>query len=190
MKNGVKPTAAKKNGKSTDQENNGIPHEKLHEVFVEGLKDIYWAEKALTKALPKMVKNATSPELTDALSNHLKETEEQVTRLEEVFTSVEEKAVAKKCPAMEGLIKEASEVMEETEKGPMRDAGIIAVGQKVEHYEIATYGTLRAYAELLGHRDAASLLQQSLEEEKAANEKLTEVTAIAVVVMENEEVEA
>jgi ferritin-like metal-binding protein YciE len=189
MKNSVKSTTAKKNGKSsTEQENNSIPHEKLHELFVDGLKDIYWAEKALIKALPKMIKNATSSELTDALSSHLKETEGQVVRLEEVFASVEEKATAKKCAAMEGLIKEGSEIMEETDKGAMRDAGIIAAGQKVEHYEIATYGTLRAFAELLGHEKAVTLLQETLDEEKAADEKLTEVTPMAVMVLENEEV--
>lgn len=190
MKNSLKSTAAKKNGKSStgEQENNGIQHEKLHELFVEGLKDIYWAEKALTKALPKMIKNATSSELIDALSSHLKETEAQIARLEKVFTSVEEKAVAKKCAAMEGLIKEGSEIMEETEKGAMRDAGIIAAGQKVEHYEIATYGTLRAFAELLGHEEAVTYLQETLDEEKAADEKLTEITPIAVMVMESEEV--
>jgi ferritin-like metal-binding protein YciE len=192
MKNSIKSASAKKNGKSSagEQENNGIPHEKLHELFVDGLKDIYWAEKALTKALPKMIKNATSSELIDALSSHLKETEGQVARLEEVFASIEEKATAKKCVAMEGLIKEGTEIMEETEKGAMRDAGIIAAGQKVEHYEIATYGTLRAFAELLGHEEAVTLLQETLDEEKAADEKLSEVTPIAVMVMESEEVEA
>ncbi len=190
MKNSVKSTAAKKNGKSSaaEQENNGILHEKLHELFVDGLKDIYWAEKALTKALPKMIKNATSSELIDALTSHLKETEGQVTRLEEIFSSVEEKATAKKCAAMEGLLKESNEIMEETEKGAMRDAGIIAAGQKVEHYEIATYGTLRAFAELLGHEEAVTLLQESLDEEKGADEKLTEVTPMALMVLESEEV--
>lgn len=191
MKNAGKAPAKRKNGKAEmAQEGNGIPHEKLHEFFVDGLKDIYWAEKALTKALPKMIKNTTSAELSDALSGHLKETEGQVTRLEQVFTSVNEKAAAKKCVAMEGLIKEANEIMEEADKGSMRDAGIIAAAQKVEHYEIATYGTLRAYAELLGHNKAVELLQQSLEEEKAADDKLTEVTPMAVLVSEIEEVEA
>ena len=160
----------------------GNAPEGLHEFFVDGLKDIYWAEKALTKAIPKMIKNATSPQLADALSNHLEETKGQVTRLEEVFISIEEKAVAKKCDAMEGLIKEAGGIMEETEEGPIRDAGIIAAGQKVEHYEIATYGTLAAYAGMLGLDKAQQLLEESLAEEKAADEKLTEVTRGAVMV--------
>ncbi len=177
--NGKTNGAAKKSNDTAHT--NGASHEKLHELFVDGLKDIYWAEKALTKALPKMIKNATSEELVEALTNHLEETKGQVTRLEEIFASVDEKATAKKCVAMEGLIAEGEEIIEETDKGVMRDAGIIAAGQKVEHYEIATYGTLRAYAEIIGHQEAAELLQQSLDEEKAADEKLTEVTASAVV---------
>ncbi len=183
MKNAVKsaPGAAAKKSKKKTSENGSGSHEKLHDLFVDGLKDIYWAEKALTKALPKMIKNATSEELIDALTSHLEETEGQVTRLEEVFASVDEKAAAKKCAAMEGLIKEGEEIMEESDEGVMRDAGIIAAGQKVEHYEIATYGTLRAYAEILGHEEAASLLQQTLEEEKAADEKLTSVTPSVVL---------
>lgn len=193
MKNALKspPPAIKKtaNGKSNGatkksngtSQTNGISQEKLHELFVDGLKDIYWAEKALTKALPKMIKNATSEELVDALTNHLEETKGQVTRLEDVFASVDEKVAAKKCVAMEGLIKEGEEIMEESEKGVMRDAGIIAAGQKVEHYEIATYGTLKAFAEILGHDEAAGLLQETLDQEKAADEKLTEVTSCAVV---------
>src|SRR3954451_5971736 len=118
----------------------------LRDLFEDELKDIYWAEKALTKALPKMIKNATSDELATALKEHLAITEEQVTRLEQVFESVGTKAQAKKCQAMEGLIKEAEEIMESTEEGVVRDAGIISAGQKVEHYEIATYGTLSAFA--------------------------------------------
>jgi len=161
--------------------------EGLQEFFVDGLKDIYWAEKALTKALPKMIKNATSPELVEALTNHLDETKQQVTRLEEVFTSVGKKATAKKCEAMEGLIKEAEGIMEETNEGPMRDAGIIAAGQKVEHYEIASYGTLAAYAGMLGLTEAEELLTQTLEEEKLADEKLTEVTPAALLSMMDSE---
>ena len=176
---------ASKNKKGTTEST--LTHEQLHELFVDGLKDIYWAEKALTKALPKMIKNATSEELVEALTNHLEETKNQVTRLEEVFSSVDEKAAAKKCPAMEGLIKEGEEVMSEADPGAMCDAGIIAAGQKVEHYEIATYGTLRAFAEILGHEEAAGLLQETLDEEKAADEKLTEVTASAVTIGEEEE---
>ena len=134
-----------------------------------------------------MIKNASSPELSEALTNHLEETKGQVTRLEEVFGSVGTKAVAKKCDAMEGLIKEANGIMEETDEGPMRDAGIIAAGQKVEHYEIATYGTLAAYAGLLGLNEAQGLLHESLAEEKAADEKLTELTPAALMVSMNGE---
>jgi len=187
MKN-EKKVPQKTNGKMTAS-NNGNAPEGLHEFFVDSLKDIYWAEKALTKAIPKMIKNATSPELADALTNHLEETKGQVTRLEDVFSSVDEKAVAKKCDAMEGLIKEAEGIMEETDKGPMRDAGIIAAGQKVEHYEIATYGTLAAYAGLLGLDEAQGLLEENLAEEKAADEKLTEVTTAAVMASVNNEEE-
>lgn len=181
-----KATSGAKSGKShASKDNCSVSKDQLHELFVDGLKDIYWAEKALTKALPKMIKNATAEELAEALTSHLAETEGQVTRLEEVFASIDEKAVAKKCPAMEGLIKEAEEIMSESEEGGMRDAGIISAGQKVEHYEIATYGNLRTLAEIMGHEEAVGLLQQSLDEEKAADEKLTEVTS-SVIMMETE----
>lgn len=146
----------------------------MRELFVDGLKDIYWAEKALTKALPKMAKNATSEELITALDEHLAVTEEQVARLEKVFALIGEKAVAKKCEAMDGLIKEAESIMEETEPGAVRDAGIIAAGQKVEHYEIATYGTLVAWAKTIGESEAMEQLQMTLEEEKEADATLTE----------------
>lgn len=159
----------------------------LTELFEDGLKDIYWAEKALTKALPLMAKNATSPELIDALTNHLTETEEHVTRLEQVFESIGKKATAKKCDAMEGLIEEGKSILEETEVGVVRDAGIIAASQKIEHYEIATYGTLRQFAETLGLTEAASLLELTLDEEKGADKKLTEVAVAAINVEAAEE---
>ena len=152
----------------------------LTELFEDGLKDIYWAEKALTKALPKMANNATSQELIDALNNHLIETEGQISRLEQVFELVGQKATAKKCDAMAGLIEEGSGILEETEIGVVRDAGIIAACQKIEHYEIATYGTLRQFAETLGMSEAASLLEQTLEEEKDADKALTIVAVNAV----------
>jgi ferritin-like metal-binding protein YciE len=152
----------------------------LRDLFEDELKDIYWAEKALTKAIPKMIKNSTSEELVTALKEHLAITEEQVTRLEQVFESIGTKAQAKKCEAMEGLIKEAEEIMESTEKGVVRDAGIISAGQKVEHYEIATYGTLSAFAKILGEDDAVSLLEETLSEEKEADEKLTEVAESSI----------
>jgi ferritin-like metal-binding protein YciE len=147
----------------------------LRELFVDSLKDIYWAEKALTKALPKMAKNATSENLIATINDHLTVTQEQVTRLEQVFELIGEKASAKKCDAMEGLIKEGESIMEETQQGPVRDAGIISASQKIEHYEIATYGTLAAFAHTLGEDDALDLLQQTLDEEKEADILLTEV---------------
>ena len=147
----------------------------LRDFFEDGLKDIFWAEHALVKALPKMAKNATSSKLIQAFEHHLKETEEHITRLEKVFESLGLKAVGKKCDAMDGLLKEADGIMAETELGVVRDAGIIAAAQKVEHYEIATYGTLRAYAVTLGESKVATLLDKTLEEEKKADVTLTEI---------------
>lgn len=168
-------SAAKTSVTSKSEEATG-----LKDLFVDSLKDIYWAEKALTKALPKMIKNATSQELITALTDHLDVTMEQVTRLEEVFNSINVKAQAKKCEAMEGLIKEAGEIMESTAHGVVRDAGIILAGQKVEHYEIATYGTLCAFAKILGENEAAELLMKSLGEEKEADAKLSEVAESSI----------
>ncbi|MES2690105.1 MAG: ferritin-like domain-containing protein [Bacteroidota bacterium] len=153
----------------------GMEKSKLMKLFEDELKDIYWAEKALTKALPKMKKNATSKELINAIDTHIAETQEQVTRVEQVFEIIGKKAVAKKCEAMAGLIKESEEIMEECDKGAMRDAGIISAAQKVEHYEIATYGTLRTFARVLGLNDAADILEEILNEEKNADETLTGV---------------
>lgn len=147
----------------------------LRELFVDELKDIYWAEKALTKAIPKMIDNATSSDLIQALTKHLGETENQITRLERVFSSIGEEAETKKCQATAGLIEEAEEIMDSTEKGVVRDAGIISAAQKVEHYEIATYGTLRTFAQTLGEHEAMTLLQETLDEEKGADHKLTEI---------------
>lgn len=147
----------------------------LRDFFEDGLKDIYWAEKALTKALPKMAKNATASQLIHAFEHHLKETEEHVTRLEKVFESLGLKAVAKKCNAMAGILDEADAIIEETEVGDIRDAAMIAAAQKVEHYEIATYGTLRVYAVTLGETKAALLFAKTLEEEKNTDVKLTEI---------------
>lgn len=152
----------------------------LRDLFVNELKDIYWAEKAMTKAIPKMIKNATSAELADALSGHLEETIVQVTRLEEVFSKLSEKAVAVKCEAMIGLIKETEELMKETEKGEVRDAGIVLSGQKIEHYEIATYGTLCSYAKTLEEHDIAALLGDTLNEEKNADKKLSEIAESSI----------
>nr|WP_315150416.1 ferritin-like domain-containing protein [uncultured Flavobacterium sp.] len=180
MKTTVSKTAGTKS-KSAGSKSNGSVKAKssaaegLRELFVDSLKDIYWAEKALTKALPKMAKNATSEDLIATINDHLVVTEEQITRLEQVFDLIGEKATAKKCDAMEGLIKEGESIVEETEVGAVRDAGIIAASQKIEHYEIATYGTLAAFAQTLGEEEAVALLQQTLDEEKEADTLLTEV---------------
>lgn len=181
-----KETAAKSGATAKSTSKTGVTKAKsdaasgLTELFEDGLKDLYWAEKALTKALPKMAKNASSPELIEALNKHLTETEGQISRLEQVFELAGQKATAKKCDAMAGLIEEGNGILEETEIGVVRDAGIIAACQKIEHYEIATYGTLRQFAETLGMEEAASLLEQTLEEEKGADKALTIVAVNAV----------
>lgn len=159
----------------------------LMQLFEDSLKDIYWAEKALVKALPKMTKNATSEELIDAMTSHLEETKEHVVRLEKIFSLIGKKAEAEKCDAMEGLIEEASGIMEECEEGSMRDAGIISAAQKVEHYEIATYGTMRQFAETLGLTEVEQLLATTLQEEKEADLKLSEVAMEAVNIDASEE---
>jgi|GEM_PF-93944 len=176
--------------KKTGKENYGIEESKLMKLFEDSLKDIYWAEKALTKALPRLAKKATSEDLKDAIEGHLKETEGHVQKVEQTFDVIGKKAVAKKCEAMDGLIKEGDVIMKETEDGAMRDAGIIAAAQKVEHYEIATYGTLKTYAHILGLDGAASLLEEILDEEKAADKKLTEVAeSVNLQVVEEEAAE-
>jgi ferritin-like metal-binding protein YciE len=147
----------------------------LQDLFEDSLKDIYWAEKALSKALPKMEKNASSAELKNAIAGHLKETTNQITRLEKCFDSIGKKAIAKKCDAMAGLLEESKGIIEDCEVGSVRDAGIIAGAQKVEHYEIATYGTLAAFAKVLGHKVALKELLASLAEEKACDEKLSAI---------------
>lgn len=149
--------------------------ENLREFLMDGLKDIYWAEKALVKNLPKMAKNATSKKLTQAINKHLEETQNHVTRLEDVFKALGEKAKAEKCDAMDGLLKEAEGILEETEPGAVRDAAIIAAAQKVEHYEIASYGTLATYAKHLDEPEAMELLVATLNEEKNCDLDLTEL---------------
>lgn len=189
----MKTTTKPKSPAKKQASNSETPMERslLMELFENELKDIYWAEKALTKALPKMAKNASSPELVEAIENHLAETEEQITKVEQVFELIDKKAVAKKCEAMAGLIKEGEEIMKDTEKGPQRDAGIISAAQKVEHYEIASYGTLRTFAQTLGLDDAATILEEILEEEKNADTTLTDiaVSTINVEALEEEEAE-
>jgi ferritin-like metal-binding protein YciE len=156
-------------------ERNRMAAENLHELFVDELKDIYDAEKQLTKALPKMAKAAESPDLRAAFEEHLEITRMQVNRLEEVFKSLGMAARGKTCEGMKGLIEEGQEMMEELEQGATLDAALIASAQKVEHYEIASYGTLATFAEIMGHQDAKDLLGQTLDEEKEADERLTQV---------------
>jgi len=145
------------------------------ELFEETLKDIYYAEKAILKALPKMAKKATSKKLQTAFTKHQKETQRQVERLNEVFELIGKRPSGKTCPAIDGIIEEAEEVMKEAEDDTIRDAAMLAAAQAVEHYEISRYGTLVAWAEKMGMDDAAGLLEATLEEEKATDEKLTEL---------------
>jgi ferritin-like metal-binding protein YciE len=163
------------------QQTEDVQESALNELFVDELKDIYWAEKHLAKALPKMAKAATSSELRSAIENHLAETENHITRLESAFESIGQKAVAVKCEAMAGLIKEGDEIVAETEKGSItRDAGIISAAQKIEHYEIASYGTLKTLASVLGYNEAAELLDSTLQEEKNADSLLTQIAEAGI----------
>ena len=153
----------------------------LKELFIDELKDIYWAEKHLTKALPKMQKAATSEELANAFEEHLNVTEVHVERAEKVFELLDMTARAKKCEAMAGLIKEGEEIMKDTEDGSItRDAGIISAAQKSEHYEIASYGTLRTLAATLGYTEAAGLLEETLKEEKKTDDLLSKIAQSAI----------
>lgn len=156
-------TKDKKQKEAAPEMDNG----KLREFFIEELKDIYWAEKALCKALPELMKASTNKKLGEAFDKHTQETEGQIEILEQVFQLLGEKAVGKKCEAMEGLVKEAHSVIEETEEGTYtRDVGLIMASQKAEHYEIASYGALIALAQQLNETKAADLLQKILDEEK------------------------
>lgn len=167
-----KSTGTKKQSSYTPEENNSM----LQELFLEELRDIYWAEKHLVKALPKMQKAASSEELANAFADHLEVTQEQVTRLEKVFELLNEKARGKKCEAMEGLVKEAESVIEDTEEGTStRDVALIIAAQKVEHYEIATYGGLATLAKTMGITEVKDLLGQTLDEEKETDELLTQL---------------
>ncbi len=148
----------------------------FHKFFIDELKDIYWAENHLVKALPKMQKAATSTELANAFEKHTSETKTHIETLEKIFSLLDQKAQGKKCDAMEGLLAEGEEIIDDTEKDSMtRDAGLILAAQKVEHYEIATYGTLKVFAETMGHADVAELLNATLENEKATDVALTKV---------------
>ncbi len=158
----------------------------LDDLFHDTLKDIYYAEKKILAALPKMAKAAHSEDLRAAFQKHHRETEGQVQRLEKVFQLIEEPAKGKKCAAIEGIIEEGQEIMEEYKGSPALDAGLLAAAQAVEHYEISRYGTLKAWAEKLGLPQAAKLLDQTLTEEKNTDEALTELAESAV----NQEAEA
>jgi len=145
----------------------------IQDLFVHELSDIYSAEKQLTKALPKLAKASAAPELSDAFTMHAEETQGQVERIDQIVETMDIRLKRMKCAAMEGLVEEGKEIIDSIEEGPLRDAALIGGAQKVEHYEIAAYGTLSALAKELGYDDALSLLQATLKEEKAADEKLT-----------------
>jgi ferritin-like metal-binding protein YciE len=153
---------------------------KLDELFHDTLKDIYYAEKKILAALPKMAKAADSDDLRAAFEKHHGETEEQIARLEQVFEAIDEKPQGKKCAAIEGILEEGQEIIKEYKGSPALDAGMLAAAQAVEHYEISRYGTLKAWAEELGLEDAVQLLDETLKEEEATDEALTELAETAV----------
>src|SRR5262245_3351298 len=153
---------------------------KLDELFHDTLKDIYYAEKKILAALPKMAKAAQSEDLKAAFEKHRDETEEQISRLEQVFEAIDKKPQGKKCPAIEGILEEGQEIIQEYKASPALDAGMLAAAQAVEHYEISRYGTLSSWARQMGLDDAAALLDETLEEEKATDEALTELAEAAV----------
>ena len=161
--------------KLNNQTGENMKLDTLKKLYVEELRDVYNAEQQLVKALPKMAKAASSDELREALEMHLDETKGHVERLDQIFESLDESAKGKTCKAMKGLIEEGSEILEEKGEDSVLDAGIIAAAQKVEHYEIATYGTLRTWADLLNQDEAAGLLQETLDEEGEADKKLNEL---------------
>ncbi|MDB5197875.1 MAG: hypothetical protein JWP88_2246 [Flaviaesturariibacter sp.] len=173
--------ATSKSGTTTKNSGAGAGDSMLQEFFVEELKDIYWAEKHIIKTLPKMKRAATSDKLKAAFEKHLEQTKVQVERLEKVFEKMGEKAKGKKCEAMEGIVKEGEGIIEETEQGTAtRDVGLILAAQKVEHYEISTYGGLAQLARTLGRDDVARLLEQTLEEEKKTDLLLTDIAERSV----------
>jgi ferritin-like metal-binding protein YciE len=186
-----KSASGKRNSGSTASAERQQSNTMLEKFMIDSLKDMYWAEKHLTKALPKLQKAATSEELKQALQDHLTVTEEQVARLEQVFELMGKRAQAKKCEAMEGLSKEADTMVEETEAGTMtRDAAIIIACQKVEHYEIASYGGLAQLASTMGLMEVKELLGQTLAEEKEADEMLTSIAENEINYQAEEEGEA
>jgi ferritin-like metal-binding protein YciE len=152
-----------------------MPKDSLRELYIDELKDLYSAETQLVKALPKLAKASSNPQLRHAFEEHLRQTSDQVTRLEQIFESLDEKPTGKKCLGMEGLVKEGSEAIGEDYEDAVKDAALIGAAQRVEHYEIAGYGTVRAFAELLGESEHVSLLEETLAEEKAADVKLSDL---------------
>src|ERR1700680_141393 len=153
-----------------------MPQNSLQELYIDELRDLYNAETQLVKALPKMAKAASNQQLRQAFEEHLRQTAGHVTRLEQIFEELGEKPSGKKCIAMEGLVREGSELIGEDYPEPVLDAGIIGAAQRVEHYEIAAYGTVRSFAEVLGESEQASLLEETLNEEKGADEKLSQIS--------------
>lgn len=147
----------------------------IEKLFVDELKDLYSAENQITKALPKLAKASSSDKLRTAFESHLEETKEQIDRLEQIFKILEVSPKGKTCAGMKGLLEEGSEVLEETEEGAIRDAAMISAAQRVEHYEMAGYGSVRTYAQLLGKDKIVTLLEKTLEEEKTADSKLTKI---------------
>lgn len=159
----------------------------LMKLFEDQLADLYYVEKQLLKALPKMAKKATNEELSEAFTDHLAETETQVGRLEDIFASIGKTAKAKKCPAIDGILEEGKEIMEEFADDAALDAGLVSAAQKVEHYEITSYGSLKAWAEQLELTEAVALIEETMDEEKAADEKLSEIAETVVNIEADEE---
>ena len=190
MPRNSKSTSGSTRGRASANPASYNEESKLKELFTEELKDIYWAEKHLLKALPKMAKAATSEELADAFTNHAAQTEEQIRRVEQVFEILEMAARGKKCEAMDGLVKEGQQAIEDTDQGTAtRDAALIISAQKAEHYEIASYGSLVQLAKTIGLNDAAELLQQTLDEEKETDVLLTELAVSSVNINAENETE-
>lgn len=161
----------------------------LMKLFEDQLADLYYVEKQLLKALPKMAKKATNEELSEAFTDHLAETETQVGRLEDIFASIGKTAKAKKCPAIDGILEEGKEIMEEFADDAALDAGLVSAAQKVEHYEITSYGSLKAWAEQLELTEAVALIEETMDEEKAADEKLSDIAETVVNIEADEEEE-
>src|ERR1051325_610520 len=172
---------------TTNQGAETMKMQTLKDLYIDELKDVYDAENQIAKALPKMAKEAGNEELRAAIEQHLDQTQTQIERLEQIFEELGEKAKGTKCEATKGLLEEAKRMMEEAEDEDVRDAAIIGSAQKVEHYEIAAYGTLRTYAELLGFDEQAELIQETLDEEKETDENLTELAVSCINLDANED---